>query len=161
MKNCVRQIVLVVIVAAFATGVSAQKVTGIADLDGMAGCWEQKNDAKKLLITEMWMKPAGTSIVGMGRTVRNGKTVDWEFMRIEQRQDDIYFVAHPKANSEETPFKLIRSTLNEFVFENKAHDFPQRVIYKLNGTMMTGRIEGDQNGKFVGIDFPMNRVKCT
>ena len=140
--------------------VGQNKVTEIGDLDGMAGCWERKDDAKNLLVSEQWMSPAGTSILGMGRTVKNGKTTDWEFMRIEQRADGIFFVAKPKANSEETAFKLIGSTLNEVVFENKEHDFPQRVIYKLQDTKMIGRIEGNNNGKFVGIDFPMVKVKC-
>ena len=141
--------------------VSAQgKVTKIADLDGMAGCWEQKNAAKKLLISEMWMSPAGTSILGMGRTVKNDKTTGWEYMRIEQRADGIYFVSRPKENAEDTAFKLIRSTKSEFVFENKDHDFPQRVIYKLQGDKMTGRIEGNNSGEFMYFDFPMNKVKC-
>ena len=141
--------------------VSAQnKVTLISDLSGMAGCWEQKNDAMKLLISEMWMSPGGTSILGMGRTVKNGKTTGWEYMRIEQRADVIYFVSRPKENAEDTAFKLIRSTLNEVVFENKDHDFPQRVIYKLQGDKMTGRIEGNNSGEFMYFDFPMNKVKC-
>lgn len=104
--------------------------------------------------------PAGTSILGIGRTVKDGKTVDYEFMRVEQRADGIYYVAKPKENNEESPFKLTRSTKNEVIFENKEHDFPQRVIYKLQGTKMIGRIEGNNNGKFMGIDFPMNKVKC-
>ena len=136
------------------------KVTKITDLDGMAGCWEHRDEKKSIFISEQWMKPAGTSILGMGRTVKKGKTTDWEFMRIEERADGIFFVAQPKDNAEETAFKLIRSTLNEVVFENKEHDFPQRVIYKLKGKTLTGRIEGNNNGKFVGIDFPMSRAKC-
>ncbi len=72
----------------------------------------------------------------------------------------IFFVAKPAANKDETSFKLIKSTKNEVVFENPAHDFPQRVIYKFEGTKLTGRIEGNNNGKFLAIDFPMNRVKC-
>jgi hypothetical protein len=157
--RCSVSVVIFLSASNFAIG-QKNPVTSIAGLDGMAGCWERKDAAKKLLVSEQWMKPAGTSIFGMGRTVKNGKTVDYEFMRIEQRDDGIYFVAQPKANAEETAFKLIRSTLNEVVFENKEHDFPQRVIYKLQGTKMTGRIEGNNNGKFLGIDFPMNRVKC-
>ena len=149
---------LLILTASLVAG--QNKVTEIGDLDGMAGCWERNDKAKSILVSEQWMKPAGTSILGMGRTVKNGKTTDWEFMRIEQRADGIYFVARPKANTEETVFKLIRSTLNEVVFENKEHDFPQRVIYKLQGIKMTGRIEGNNNGKFLGIDFPMNKVKC-
>ncbi len=136
------------------------QVTSIRDFDGMAGCWERNDKAKNLLVTEQWMKPAGTSILGMGRTVKNGKTVDFEFMRIEQTDDGIFFIAKPAANKEETTFKLKSSTLNEIVFENPEHDFPQRVIYKLQDKKLIGRIEGNNNGKFLGIDFPMDKVKC-
>lgn len=161
MKKTLRRIVLVVTMTGYALGASAQdKVTELADFHGMAGCWERKDDAKKLLISEQWMSPAGSSILGMGRTVKNGKTTGFEYMRIEQRPDGIYFVSKPRENPEETSFKLIRSTLNEVVFENPRHDYPQRIIYKLLGTKMVGRIEGNNNGKFLGIDFPMDKVKC-
>lgn len=142
--------------------------TKLADFASMSGCWERRDDAKKLLISEQWMAVEGTSIIGMGRTVKGGKTVDWEFMRIEQRDDGIYFVAKPRANPAETDFKLIRSISNlggagayaEFIFENKAHDFPQRVIYRPAGDKLAARIEGTIQGKAKGIDFPMTRVKC-
>ena len=141
---------------------NAQKnsIIEIADFGGMAGCWENKEPAKGLFISEQWMSPAGTSILGMGRTVKSGKTVGFEFMRIEQNADGIFFIARPHENKEESAFKLKSSTLNEVIFENLEHDFPQRVIYKLLGTKLIGRIEGNQNGKFLGIDFPMNRVNC-
>lgn len=134
--------------------------TKLTDFAPMAGCWERRDDTKKLLNSEQWMQPAGTSIIGMARTVRDGKTVDWEFMRIEERSDGLYFVAKPKANPTETAFKLVSTTPAEFIFENKGHDFPQRVIYKADGNSLKGRIEGTMNGKFKGIDFPMTRVKC-
>jgi hypothetical protein len=140
------------------TAVGAQ--TKLAAVQGMAGCWERRDDDKKLFISEHWMSPAGTSILGMGRTVKNGRTTDWEYMRIDEREDGLYFVARPRANNEETSFKLISTAPNSFVFENKSHDFPQRVIYKVQGDALTGRIEGLNNGKEMGIDFPMRRVKC-
>jgi len=135
-------------------------VTEVADLGRMAGCWEQKDPAKGLFISEQWMSPAGTSILGMGRTVKNGKTVGFEYMRIEQSADGIFFIARPHDNKDETPFKLKSSAANEVVFENLEHDFPQRVIYKLLGTKLVGRIEGTQNGKQMAFDFPMDKVKC-
>lgn len=142
-------------------GVAAQnKITSLASFGGMAGCWERKDDAKKLLVSEQWMTPAGTSIFGVGRTVKNGKTTGYEFMRIEQRDDGIYFVSRPKENTEDTAFKMISSVGGRFVFENKTHDFPQRVIYSFTPTRMTGRIEGTMDGKLVEIDFPMIRTKC-
>jgi hypothetical protein len=55
---------------------------------------------------------------------------------------------------------MIRSSTGEVVFENAAHDFPQRIIYKRSGEKMIGRIEGLTNGKLKGIDFPYARVRC-
>lgn len=156
-----KKLVRFAIFASMIAGANAQNpVTTIEAFGGMAGCWERGDKVKNLLVSEQWMKPAGTSMIGMGRTVKNGKTADYEFMRIEQRADGIFFVAKPKANANETAFKLKSSTANEFVFENPEHDFPQRVIYKLNGKTMAGRIEGMQNGKSMGIDFPFVKVKC-
>ena len=47
------------------------------------------------------------------------------------------------------------------VFANPAHDFPQRVIYKVasDGSLL-GRVEGRENGREKGFDFPMKRVSC-
>lgn len=148
------------IVVTFGQIAGQKKISSVADLDPMAGCWERRDPKKELLVSEQWMSPAGTSILGMGRTVKKGQTVDFEYMRIEQREDGMYFVAQPKANAAPTAFKLISSTTDEITFENKDHDFPQRVIYKMFGTKLTGRIEGNSNGKFLAIDFPMDRAEC-
>jgi len=101
-------------------------------------------------------------MIGMGRTIKSGKAVDWEFMRIEERGTDIFYLAKPKENAGETPFKLIRSSAAEAVFENPEHDFPQRVIYRLaKSGNLEARIEGTtSDGKAKGIDFPMDRKKC-
>jgi hypothetical protein len=153
-----KKLAILLFIAFSLTAATAQ--TKLSQFAGMAGCWERRDDAKKLLITEQWMSPEGTSIIGMARTVKDGRTVDWEFMRIEERADGFYFVAKPKANTAETDFKLIESVASKFIFENKAHDFPQRVIYTLAEGKLIGRIEGTIQGKFKGTDFPMTRAKC-
>ncbi len=156
-----KHVVSAVFVLGLCIGVSAQtKVHKFEDLGWLSGCWESNNKAKHLTVSEQWMKPAGGLMLGIGRTVKKEKAVDFEFMRIEQKGDDIFFIAKPKQNKEETPFKLIKLTANEVVFENPDHDFPQRVIYKRQDSKLTGRIEGNNNGKFLGIDFPMTRAKC-
>lgn len=151
-----------VIFAVVLTSVAAigQKVTDIQDFGGFAGCWERRDDTKKLRITEYWMAPAGTTMLGMGRTVRDGKTTGWEFMRIEQRGNEFYFVSRPRENKEDTDFKMVSADEDSVMFENKEHDFPQRVIYNITRKKLTGRIEGTNNGKFMGLDFPMTRIRC-
>jgi Domain of unknown function (DUF6265) len=73
---------------------------------------------------ERWTKFSGGSITGMSRTVAGGQTVLFEYLRIEARGSDIYYVAHPKASAPGTDFKLTRLTRQEAVIKNPAHDFP-------------------------------------
>lgn len=133
---------------------------GIEDLGWLAGCWESRNAGNGRVVSEQWMKPEGGTIIGMGRTVRDGRTTDYEFVRIVQEKDGIFYIAKPMANREETRFRLVRSGVKQAVFENIAHDFPQRVIYKLEKNMLAARIEGMRNGKLQGFDFPMSETSC-
>ncbi len=101
----------------------------IAELNWMAGDW-QTAPGRNAQIEEHWTQPAAGSMLGMSRTVAGGKTVEFEYLRLEQRSDAIYYVAHPKARCPGTDFKLTRLTTTEAVFENPRHDFPKRVIYR-------------------------------
>ena len=132
----------------------------IESLAWISGCWEQNDAVKKRFGSEQWMKPAGQTMIGMSRTVKNGKTVGFEFLRIVQDDTGIAYISKPSENKEETAFKLVKFAANEAVFENPTHDFPQRIIYRLDKTNLFARIEGTNNGKTMGIDFPMTRAKC-
>jgi hypothetical protein len=57
-------------------------------------------------------------------------------------------------------FALLKTATREVVVENRAHDFPQRVIHRRDGETLVGRIEGAQNGKPRSVDYPMRRVPC-
>jgi hypothetical protein len=45
------------------------------------------------------------------------------------------------------------------VFENAAHDFPQRVIYRRDGERLVARIEGRLRGEARGRDWVFERVR--
>ena len=45
-------------------------------------------------------------------------------------------------------------------FENAAHDFPQRIIYRKTAGGLHARIEGLDKGKPRSEDFPYKRVSC-
>ncbi len=146
---------------AFAIPVFAQKVNpSIDSLSWISGCWEQNDVAKQRFSSEQWMKPEGQSMLGMSRTVKNGKTSGFEFLRIVEDESGIHYISRPSQNKEETIFKLIMSGANEVIFENPAHDFPQRIIYRRDKTNLFARIEGKNKGRFMGIDFPMKKSKC-
>jgi len=106
----------------------APKITKLAWL---SGDW-QTTPRGRARIEEHWTVPAGGTMIGMGRTVVGDKTAEFEFLRIEQRGDDIYYVANPNANCPQTDFKLTRLAGQEVIFENPAHDYPKRVMYRKN-----------------------------
>lgn len=127
----------------------------------MTGCWELSVPQRQMTITEQWMKPAGGTLIGMSRTVRGGKTTGFEFLRIVGSDAGIDYISRPSQNKEETAFRLVKSSASEAVFENLAHDFPQRIIYRIDKPdSLFARIEGTQNGKLNGMDIPMKRAKC-
>ena len=97
--------------------------------------------------------------MGMSRTVKSGKTVEFEFVRIVKKEDgSIYYVAKP-SGQEGASFKLVLLEGSRAVFENLKHDFPQRIIYRLSGDSLIARIEGTMNGKERGVDYPYRKVK--
>lgn len=125
----------------------------------LAGCWAV--DGKEAGTGEQWMAPAGGSMLGAGRTVKDGKTVGFEFMQIRSTEEGkLEFVAMPSGQNE-TTFSLVSSTEGSLVFENLGHDFPQRIMYRSISTdQIIGRAEGSVSGSLRGIDFPMNRIPC-
>lgn len=130
----------------------------IHDFAWLTGCWE--NTTGKRQRDEIWSKANGGSMLGVGRAVVDGKTTEYEFMRIHQEADGLYFTAQPSGQPQAS-FKLVSLRDNVATFENPKHDFPQRVIYALQPDgSLKARIEGVMNGKQRGIDFPFKRAQC-
>ena len=130
----------------------------ITDLAWIAGDW-QTAPGGRMQIEEHWMPPAGGTMLGMSRTVAGGKTVEFEFLRLEQRDNAIYYVAHPKARNPGTDFKLTRLTVDEAIFENPQHDFPKRIIYHKNADgSLSASIDGGEGTRSRSFPFlPMKK----
>lgn len=137
--------------------VSSTETPALTDLAWMAGAWQTEPGGRRQ-IEEHWTAAAGATMLGMSRTVAGEKTVEFEYLRIEQRADGIYYVAHPQARCPGTDFKLTRATANEAVFENPLHDFPKRIIYrKTADDSLTASIDGGEGTKT--ISFAYRRMK--
>jgi hypothetical protein len=88
----------------------------------------------------------------VGSTVaRNGK-VSGEKMRIGPSSAGISFFAEP-SGQQPAEFPLASTGERSLVFENKAHDFPQRVLYWREGEALRARIEGVVKGRSEAMDW--------
>jgi hypothetical protein len=153
--RCLVAIALIVLGEASAPAAQEMTVDRIAWLQG---CWRSIRD--ETTIEEQWMAPRGGSMLGMGRTVRGSKTVEYELVMISQQNGRLAYEAHPSGQPSAT---FLSTTVSDttIVFENAEHDFPQRVGYKRNGSdALEAWIEGQANGKSRRVDFAYERARC-
>ncbi|HWI17352.1 MAG TPA: DUF6265 family protein [Vicinamibacterales bacterium] len=115
------------------------------DLSWLAGSWS--GVSRGIEMEEHWTAPKGNSMIGVHRDVGKGRTLLFEFLRIEQQGDQIVYLSMPNGRSPATAFPLKEVSGTRVVFENPAHDFPQRIIYWMDGADLRARIEGTNNGK--------------
>ena len=147
---------LALILAGLASGEAPTPT--IDDLAWLTGCWA--SDGAEPGNGEQWMAPAGGSMLGMARVVRDGHMVAYEYTRIITTDDGLVFIASP-SGQETAEFAMKHLGDNEVVFENLDHDFPQRVIYRLiDSRHLQGRIEGITSNGEAHVEFPLTRITC-
>ena len=143
----------VYLLAALAAG-AGLKIEQVAWLQG---CWQM--DAGARVVEEQWMAPRGGVMLGMGRTVRDGKLVEYESVLLREQDGRLAYEAHPSGQPSAV-FMLSTIDDSTVIFENPAHDYPQRVGYKRQGDSMLAWIDGTAGGKTRRVDFPYRRVAC-
>jgi len=94
----------------------------------LAGSWTAQQG--RAAFEETWLPPVGTSLLGLSRTVSNGRMVAFEYLRIIERNGETFYVAQPNGRPP-TEFKLTSSTTTKAVSENPANDFPKVITYEL------------------------------
>jgi hypothetical protein len=148
------QMIAVMLVTLMPTLVPAGEPTSIDRLGWLTGCWSRTRPTG--ITEEHWMAPRGGTMLGMSRTVRDGRTVEFEFVQIRAGEDTLVYEARPSRQPMAT-FTLKSVTDDMVTFENPAHDFPQRIIYRRTADGIAARIEGTMNGTPRGVDFPFTR----
>ena len=143
--------------ALMANAAAAQELT-IDRVGWLQGCW--RSNTGPTTVEEQWMAPRGGSVLGMGRTVRAGRTADYELVLISEMNGRLAYKAHPAGQPSAT-FVSTMASDTSIVFENPEHDFPQRVGYRRDGADgLQAWIEGQANGKPRRVDFSYQRAQC-
>jgi hypothetical protein len=114
----------------------------------LQGCWQSASGGRT--VEEQWMAPRGDSIVGMSRTVRDGKLVEYELVLIR----------HQGPAQVSAEFRASVVSDKRVVFENLQHDFPQRIGYERDASSLHAWVEGAEDGRERRIDFPYLRTSC-
>jgi hypothetical protein len=131
---------------------------GIERLAWLHGCWEAVSAERT--VEEHWMAPRGTSMVGVGRTMRGGELVEYELVVIREQGDRLAYEAHPSGQPSAT-FLSVTVTDAAVVFQNLQHDFPKRVGYERAGPdELVAWIDAGPDSERPRQEFPYRRVGC-
>jgi len=103
----------------------------------MAGCWEQKSEGS--WVEECWTSVRAGQMMGSSRTGKGETLQFFEHMRITSESGVATFCALPKGQAGAC-FKATKVTASEVVFENEAHDYPQRIRYWRDGKDLVAEI---------------------
>ena len=157
MKPGYRTIVLAIALLAAVNPALSSKTEAprLEQLAWLAGSWT--GGQGDTVIEEFWTTPAGGLMVGLHRDLRPGRRAFFEFLRIVEEKGQISYYAMPAGRSPATIFPLLSMSNRRVVFENPDHDFPQRIIYWLDGDMLHARIEGTEDGETRGMEWHYRR----
>ncbi len=150
-------ILFVCILTAFnLSTVTAQKSDAFKWLPGV---WKIKTP--KGTISETWIQLNDSTLSGKSVFITaENDTIPQEMIELTLRNGEWSYnpVSFGQNNNQPVKFKVIFQKGLEFISENLAHDFPQRISYrKISDTLLLASIEGRKNGKFIKQNFDFTK----
>lgn len=141
-----------------ATSAAAQ-ARPLAALAFMAGCWRGDAGVDKTM-EENWTAANSDVMLATTRYLddNTGRTRGWEFSRIVVDSVGIALLPAPDGN-QRGRFRLAASTAGEARFEDPAHDFPKRILYRAAGRQLLVRIDGGEGDRRAQ-EWRLERVAC-
>ena len=110
----------------------------------MTGHWVQSSERGRS--DEVWLAPTSAGMVGLNQQAFASGGRFFEFLRIEPLSGRLSYMASPMGRSP-TVFALESAGPCTVAFVNPAHDFPQRIEYRREGTAMIASIAGIVRGE--------------
>jgi Domain of unknown function (DUF6265) len=111
-------------------------------------------------IVEKWTLADDSTLKGQSFFVKDGKdTIPQEKIELSYRNGNWSYIptALGQNNDQPVEFSIIFFKGTEFVAENPAHDFPQRIAYRRIKEQLYASIEGKRNGKYGKQNFDFMR----
>ncbi|WP_418357022.1 DUF6265 family protein [Shewanella basaltis] len=128
----------------------ATQCENISVLQGLLGVWQSVH--KQRIVQEQWQQVSSNTFEGSGETF----TEQWkhnESLHLLSMPEGIFYVATVAHNPLPVAFKLTQCEQTRLVFENSAHDFPNKIEYDfIDHDHLIVKLSG-QHSKGVNIKF--------
>lgn len=130
----------------------------IKALHSLNGSWE--SERKRGTLIEQWAIINDSSMIGYSFIKTATDSIPEEKMELVLRSGKIFFIASAARQNNDTAvaFTLTNIENGKYFFENKQHDFPQRILYHLvDNKTLRAAIYGPLNGKETEVTFNFTR----
>ena len=133
------------IAALWVAGSAAAAAKPGEELGWLSGKWISESRGR--WTEELWTEPRGGTVLGVNRSGRDDKMTGYEFMRIACARGECTLYASPSgkpavAFKEISRLALPRRRVYQFAFENPAHDYPTRIVYRREGDRLVATVSG-------------------
>lgn len=126
----------------------------------LIGSWENETDQG--ILSESWEKTNDSLFHGQSYFIKKKDTLHSESVELSQNGEELIYSPTVKGQNNDLPvaFKLTSATAKQLIFENPAHDFPQKITYRMiTADSLVAEISGNQQGKPASESYPMKRKK--
>jgi hypothetical protein len=120
----------------------------------MSGTWVHEDARQK--VTETWVGPANGMMAAVNLTAYGNGKRSYEFLRIVEAGGTMSYLASPGGRAP-VEFRLKELGEKRVVFENPAHDFPQRISYWMEGAKLAAKVEGKVKGEMRSEEWRFSR----
>lgn len=155
MKRCL----IAVLACIICNNVFAQN-TSISNAKWLLGKWENQTQRGKMV--EEWSSVNDSVYAGRSYMITATDSISLESIALKKEGTDLFYIPTVKGQNNDQPvkFKLTSSSSNQLIFENPAHDFPQKITYTLESeNSLMAEISGVINGQQRARKFPMKKAE--
>lgn len=119
----------------------------LSAFESLIGKWE--NRSPEGVFVEQWFRESDSIFRGTGAFIVGADTSFSEQLAIISKGDSVYYETIVSGQNEGKPvrFKLTEQKDNVFQFENRSHDFPQKIRYTMKEKdQLTAEVSGMVEG---------------
>ncbi len=131
----------------------------IKNFTWLLGTW--KMESKRGIVYENWKKVSNKEFRGISYMLNEKDTIVLETISLLEKDGLLHYIPTVVDQNDGKPvvFNLISIKNKEVIFENKMHDFPQRISYSLTKDQhLMAIISGEVNNTEKQIQFLMQKV---
>jgi Domain of unknown function (DUF6265) len=142
---------ILILVLLIAIQTHAQRNEG---MKWLVGTW-RINTSQGYLV-ERWQQINDSTLMGRSFFVKTANdSLLQETLELKLRKGEWSYISTVQGQNNNLPvvFKVIFTRGSEFISENSAHDFPQRIAYRRIKNQLFASIEGRKNGRYSKQNF--------